>query len=1084
MNNSLDFLDSISIINSSDLKGKFQIFDDSTEEAKFLLDLIKADKSHITFIKGGQPGEHNDHMSQLKKLVDNFNSSIKPGEKKIDLKTKVITAKQRETVRKKTEKVENARVLFSLPKELYPEVRLLCGATLSQIEKEVANDPTLTARIKQSKEDWQLSKMFHPIQEGNKSSYQGYTIETKNSQNGLYNAIIDDKGKEIAELVKLNKTEDSLRDTLAIAFRYDASNKENIQKAVKEAIGKEDGFDFSDLKKLSEYLIDNSNNDTTLSSSFEKQDEDSSNFFDDDDKIIYDNTSSIYDSEALVAEFNGPFESNEPIKVMDYDDGTQLLVTKTKKAAQPGLPLQTFINFSEYNEKEQKQEKSAQQDIKTQDTKTISEKELADKLKEFEDKYSAQHNGITIIETTMETHNDDENCNLLLKKSLDDLKTMRSLVDKEIKSYTTKVETDPIYKKYVEDLTKLNKKIDGEIFSLNMHFDTIKKENTNTQQQGDKEHYSSKNELNVKLQNLQNDVTEHENDIRMLLARNDVRHLTYFEEVRMQDLLNQVKNKQSEINEDLKKYSPIAEKDDDYNTYVKCLEKLNKRNDAVDFSIKQYYGADKYDAVLASKLPATERVNLEMREERSKKQPLSQITVKTPPMAAVGYAQISNAESGQLKNCTPIPAYRCQIDLNDIANKIDKMNITKKSDHELYSFAIIDNKNSKNEADKFLVIAKRQGQPAFVNDIEVKYSDTNAFIEFSLDLKELKYKAEKVGVDLKKIPLIIGEESDYTPIIRLNERSKSVSDKSQPSDFYKMNRGSVEVINTFQRIIQSKQNMEISKEPKIKYEHKDLGDAIEDKGRKNISERDFYFTLNPTDLKSLPECDRFGNVRISICERPKDGEYYHLNNLHLNNNGDLVNERGGRVPEYRVVADPKIYKNGQPYDNTRIEITIPKKELLKMPLLKREKDEVIALKVNGMINQVSLNVFKYNSLGQVDKVIDYIRQKTGDKNFVSNYINVLESKTWTNSRCVRVEGKDAANDLKVWKHINDGKLPDKTTYKNSKQQFEYFSDVASDMKEQQAKEINAKLNDKNKNIQSNDQEQDKNDQSKNKGKSL
>lgn len=83
MNNSLDFLDSISIINSSDLKGKFQIFDDSTEEAKFLLDLIKADKSHITFIKGGQPGEHNDHMSQLKKLVDNFNSSIKPGEKKL-----------------------------------------------------------------------------------------------------------------------------------------------------------------------------------------------------------------------------------------------------------------------------------------------------------------------------------------------------------------------------------------------------------------------------------------------------------------------------------------------------------------------------------------------------------------------------------------------------------------------------------------------------------------------------------------------------------------------------------------------------------------------------------------------------------------------------------------------------------------------------------------------------------------------------------------------------------------------------------------------------------------------------------------
>ena len=155
MYTSIDFINSISIIGFSDMKNRFEIYDDLDPRRKYLLDLINADKNRIYF----NDKMNNQNNRPLMDLAANYNASLKEGEKRLDLERISLKAEVQINYRKKFGDFPK-RVLLSLPKENYIEMRLLCGATLNEIEEEVKGDVYNTARIEEFRKQWNVMRMF------------------------------------------------------------------------------------------------------------------------------------------------------------------------------------------------------------------------------------------------------------------------------------------------------------------------------------------------------------------------------------------------------------------------------------------------------------------------------------------------------------------------------------------------------------------------------------------------------------------------------------------------------------------------------------------------------------------------------------------------------------------------------------------------------------------------------------------------------------------------------------------------------------------------------------------------------------
>lgn len=631
----------------------------------------------------------------------------------------------------------------------------------------------------------------------------------------------------------------------------------------------------------------------------------------------------------------------------------------------------------------------------------------------------------------------------------------------------------------------------------------------------DMEEQIKKNDLRDALTRLQKTVSAQQTGIDMIESKIEVRGSSFEDEELLKDSYEEVKKIKKEVEDYIEKCKPLS-KDEDYKDFIDYFEKLKTKIEGIESSLSAQFPEEKVENKVSDSVKkavenvakivkenekrmdqefdkakkwtesaatiATDLKTVEPKPHHTKEEPKKQneVTVKNPAQTIVGYGQLGSVVNTKGETVTSnLPKIRVQIDLKSIEEKMDKMNVlTKKDGTQLLNFAIIRNKKAQENQSPYIVIAKRQGLPATVNGKEVKFSDTAAILEFSVNLKELKEKAQKAGVDMNegKIPLSVGMYSGKTGV-KINDNSKLVTKKNLDGTEYELSMGRFSFVNQFDRIIKTKLNLDDSLPKQLQYTNKYLGDGLST--NKKVADKnctDIYFVLSKKAILELPEADAFGNIKIAICSKRTDSKYLQENNLTLNPAGYPVNEKGERVANFNIVADPKTYKDGQPYESTKMVITVRKDDLLKYPVLnsadnKNNKSNDIALKFDGYTNRIELNVSKYIARNQTEDVNKYIQQKTGkefahDKNnpYATNKETIIDSKYEPYKESI------AKQEAMMWNSIK-GK-PETEEWKKLPTQWNVFDIIVSELKAKQAKNLYDSLKNDNKNDFLQDQSQD------------
>lgn len=631
----------------------------------------------------------------------------------------------------------------------------------------------------------------------------------------------------------------------------------------------------------------------------------------------------------------------------------------------------------------------------------------------------------------------------------------------------------------------------------------------------DMEEQIKKNDLRDALTRLQKTVSAQQTGIDMIESKIEVRGSSFEDEELLKDSYEEVKKIKKEVEDYIEKCKPLS-KDEDYKDFIDYFEKLKTKIDGIESSLSAQFPEEKVENKVSDSVKkavenvakivkenekrmdqefdkakkwtesaatiATDLKTVEPKPHHTKEEPKKQneVTVKNPAQTIVGYGQLGSVVNTKGETVTSnLPKIRVQIDLKSIEEKMDKMNVlTKKDGTQLLNFAIIRNKKAQENQSPYIVIAKRQGLPATVNGKEVKFSDTAAILEFSVNLKELKEKSQKAGVDMNegKIPLSVGMYSGKTGV-KINDNSKLVTKKNLDGTEYELSMGRFSFVNQFDRIIKTKLNLDDSLPKQLQYTNKYLGDGLST--NKKVADKnctDIYFVLSKKAILELPEADAFGNIKIAICSKRTDSKYLQENNLTLNPAGYPVNEKGERVANFNIVADPKTYKDGQPYESTKMVITVRKDDLLKYPVLnsadnKNNKSNDIALKFDGFTNRIELNVSKYIARNQTEDVNKYIQQKTGkefahDKNnpYATNKETIIDSKYEPYKESI------AKQEAMMWNSIK-GK-PETEEWKKLPTQWNVFDIIVSELKAKQAKNLYDSLKNDNKNDFLQDQSQD------------
>lgn len=660
----------------------------------------------------------------------------------------------------------------------------------------------------------------------------------------------------------------------------------------------------------------------------------------------------------------------------------------------------------------------------------------------------------------------------------------------------------PIIKK---DYLKENTTTAGMVMESQFEYDKPNKE-----KEIDMEETIKKNDLRDKLTALQKAVSAQETGIDMIEAKMEVRGMDFTDEDLLKDSYEKIKGIKKEVDEYIDHCTPKADKDEDYKDFVTYFTKLKTKVEGLESSLQLHFPEEKKVSETVQKAvnevaaivkenektmeeafdknqewkekAATIATELKTVEPEKKQETKAEVSVKNPAQTIVGYGQLGSVVNSKGETVTSnLPKIRVQIDLKAVEEKMSKMNVSKKKDGtETLNFAVIRNKKAQANQSPYVVIAKRQGLPATVNGREVKFSDTAAILEFSFNLKELKEKAEKAGVDLTegKIPLSVGQFSGKTGI-KINENSKLVTNKSLDASDYELSLGRSSFVNQFDRIIKTRQNLDDSMPGQLQYTNKDLGDGLS--AKKKVADRsytDIYFTLSRKAVKELPEADAFGNVKIAVCSRRTDSKYLAENNLKLDPAGYHINEKGERVANFKILADPKTYKGGQPYDSTKMVITVRKDDLLKYPVLnsadnKNNKSNDIALKFDGYSNKIELNVKKYIARGQTEEINKFVQQKTGNDKFAHDITNPYQTnkETVIDTKYEPYKEEIAKKEAEMWNNIK-GK-PNAEEWKKLPTQWEVFDVIVADLREKQAKQRVESFKNDNRNDQSNEQEQNK-----------
>ena len=313
------------------------------------------------------------------------------------------------------------------------------------------------------------------------------------------------------------------------------------------------------------------------------------------------------------------------------------------------------------------------------------------------------------------------------------------------------------------------------------------------------------------------------------------------------------------------------------------------------------------------------------------------------------------------------PRFATTIRLGDL-NRLPSTLVTDRNgkEHHIIDFAIVPNKKHvEGKTSPYLVIVKRHDAPAIYGGNDMKFVDKDAVVEFSLNRSQVFGKANSLGLKLDdNIQLHIGRTGAGATGVTLNPAEyKNVDKKSLELS------ARVSVVNAFDRTIKAMYNMD--KIGDNRYIDKFLGSSFGYQPKENgmplinqytnMPVTNFNIKLNRDDIRFLPESDKFGNVSIAIVRRDLSPEHLQEKGLHMEEGCAYpVNDKGIKQPNYHVIADPKIYKNGEPNVNVVAVIKLNRAELASLPYTSESFVTRDGKQVNN--NYIHLSSDKYGNI--------------------------------------------------------------------------------------------------------------------------
>lgn len=312
-----------------------------------------------------------------------------------------------------------------------------------------------------------------------------------------------------------------------------------------------------------------------------------------------------------------------------------------------------------------------------------------------------------------------------------------------------------------------------------------------------------------------------------------------------------------------------------------------------------------------------------------------------PQEFKVAYANLSpiiGKEGNEVKVVEP--RFATTLSLSTISKMTPRIVVgSDQKEHKMLDLAIVPNKQYiEGKTSPYLIIAKRHGAEAHYNGKDLKFVDKDSVLEFTINRNQLIAKSSQLGRTLQdNVQLHIGRSGAGSTCVTLNPAEFPGTDRKSLELS-----GSVTVVNSFERRIKAMQAMERIGENKFsdKYLGTAFGCEIKDADGKTLLNQfsgepvmAYNIKLNATDIKYLPEADKFGNISLAVVRRDLSAEALAEKGLHMEEGSVYpVNERGFKQPNYHIVADPKIYKNGEPSVNIVAVVKLNKSELAGLPV--------------------------------------------------------------------------------------------------------------------------------------------------------
>lgn len=331
----------------------------------------------------------------------------------------------------------------------------------------------------------------------------------------------------------------------------------------------------------------------------------------------------------------------------------------------------------------------------------------------------------------------------------------------------------------------------------------------------------------------------------------------------------------------------------------------------------------------------------------------------------IGYANVAQQKDaqGNLKKVAE-PTFTGRIKMEKLLNAPTTQYTDKNGKTgEWINLAVVVSPKAKESANNssHMLITSRQGKEVEVNGKQVKFADVQSQYEIKIDKQSLLKAAKAAGIaDDGSIDLKFGKKEGG---VQLNpSQYPMITDKKNLEIF-----SNIHTTNSFENYKTSQQNL--GKVGPNRYDDNYLGQSfgfqVKDKdGNLKVNANNdpvmmHNIKLDANKIKFLQECDHFGNVNLAIVKRDLSPEKLGEKGLKMVDGSNFpVNQYGIKQPNFFVIADPKVYKNGEPNANVVAVIKINKQELAALPHTTEDFKTKDGKQVHNEYIHISMDQFK------------------------------------------------------------------------------------------------------------------------------